>query len=414
MKTRILIYLVSAGLAALLACGCNDMNSVNQKWYDEGEEIYLGMVDSIKVTPGFKRAEMEWQLNSDPRITHVVISWNDGEDTVELPVERTQTGPMSMSYIVDGLNEDSYTFSFWTKDDSGHTSIPQDEAVSVYGENYAATLRPRTVSTVDKLSTGDMQIVWNDVSSTALAYTIIVYKNAEGDTVTQRVENGESVTTLSGAKTGDTVEIYSVYLPNNGIDEVNSTSRSYTLPRLTREMNKRNFSIVVLSGDNTTSSNGRDLSHIWDGYTQPANPYILHTQTNAPGFNFPHHFTWDIGVLCDLSRFHIWPRTDGNNSYYGHQPRVFQLWVASELKADPSDSDYWGNDEVWEKDWYKVVDASIDTPASNRLATWRAGWEYDIEQLPERVRYFRLIAFENWSGENVINIGEVSIYGDDL
>jgi len=409
-KENILLIALVSFLAAFSIIGCDDMNSVNQEWYDQGETVYTGIVDSIKLTPGYKRVSMEWEINSDPRVKEVVITWNDGEESVTVPVNRTSSGNFKMTYLLENLAEGTYTFVFTTNDGKGNYSVPQEESVVVYGDTYTGNLRIRSVSSIEKLASGNMKIYWQNASSSIL-YTVVTYTNTAGEIVTVIVDNDDTTTELEGLKTGDSVEIYSVYQPADSMDEMSSSSRSYTMPRLSREMDKSKFAIVVCAGDNNTANNSRNLARIWDGKT--ANPNILHTVSNASGFTWPHHFTWDIGVLCDLSKFHIWPRTDGSNSYYGHQPKAFELWVAAELKADLSDESYWKTDS-WKDDWYKVIDVEVEKAVSNALATWQAGWEYDIEQLPERVRYFRLVAKSNWGGENCVNIGEVSIYGDDL
>lgn len=395
------------------AVGCDKMNSINQHWYDEGEKIYTGAVDSIKLTSGYKRVGMQWQLGADPRISDVVISWNEGADSLLLPVNRSSDGILQMEYILEDLAEDIYTFVFVTKDREGHRSVPQEETVTVYGEKYAANLRVRQIASIEKLQNGQMQINWQPTTGTAILYSVLSYTDKEGHAVTVDIPNEDNVTLLEGLSTGSEVRLFSVYQPEDSMDKLQSGIRSYTMPRLVREMDKSKFKAVVCAGDNNnTQGNNRYLYRIWDGQT--ANPNILHTKTADPNFTWPHHFTWDIGVQCDLVRFHIVPRSDGTRSYYDHQPRVFELWVASELKAPLDDASYWKSD-AWKADWTRVVnETGIPTATVNPLETWLAGWQYEILPLPERVRYFRLVAKANWGGQDVVNIGEVYIWGDDL
>ncbi|MBR1575432.1 MAG: hypothetical protein IJ654_03170 [Bacteroidales bacterium] len=408
-----LLFLCVPALLLAAATACDKMNSINQHWYDQGETIYTGTVDSIKVTPGYRRVGMEWQLGADPRISDVVISWNERRDSVVVPVPRTREGILKMQYILDALDEDIYVFVFETKDQEGHRSIPQEETVTVYGDKYAANLRVRQLSSIEKLTDGRMKLSWLPTTGTAILYSVLEYPGPDGQEIACNVPNEESETLLEGAPTGSEIRLYSVYQPKDSMDELRSGTRSYTLPRLVREMDKSRFSAVVCAGDNNgTQGNNRYLYCIWDGQT--ANPYILHTKTADPNFTWPHHFTWDIGVPCDLVRFHIKPRSDGTRSYYDHQPRVFELWVTSELKAPLDDASYWKTD-AWKADWTRVVnETGIPTAAVNPLDTWLAGWEYEIQPLPQRVRYFRLVAKANWGGQDVVNIGEVYIWGDDL
>ena len=59
-------------LAASLLVGCDGMNSINQKYYDRGETIYTGIVDSINVYPGYGKVAFDWQINADPRINKLI------------------------------------------------------------------------------------------------------------------------------------------------------------------------------------------------------------------------------------------------------------------------------------------------------------------------------------------------------
>ena len=163
-----------------------------------------------------------------------------------------------------------------------------------------------------------------------------------------------------------------------------------------------------MAGDNTSVNGVRDLSKIWDGAN--SNPGILHTVENAPGFNFPHHFTFDMGVLAKLSRFRLWGRTD-SGAFTGHSPRFFEIWGASELSADPLDEGYWKTDE-WRTDWQLMGDHEI---IRGDAADWAAGWEYIINDNITHVRYIRIvIKNQNWQGSNCVNIGEITLWGDDL
>lgn len=398
---------------AMGSAGCDKMNSINQHWYDQGESIYTGAVDSLKLSSGFKRVGMSWQLGADPRISDVVISWNEGLDSVVVPVVRQGEGVMYMEYVLGDLAEDIYTFVFVTKDSEGHRSVPKEETVTVYGEKYAANLGVRQLASVDKLETGQMKLTWLPTTGSAILYSVLTFSDRNGNPVTLEVPNDESVTLLDGLTSGSQVTLYSVYQPKDSMDELQSGSRSYTMPRLVHEMDKSKFAAIECAGDNIgTQGNNRYLFKIWDGLT--ANPGILHTKTADPLYTWPHHFTWDIGVQCDLVRFRIVPRSDGTRSYYDHQPRVFELWVASELKADIKDESYWKSD-AWKADWTRVVnETGIPTATSNQLETWLAGWTYEIAPLPDRVRYFRLVAKANWGGQDVVNIGEIYIWGDDM
>ena len=120
-----------------------------------------------------------------------------------------------------------------------------------------------------------------------------------------------------------------------------------------------------------------------------------------------------MGVLAELSRFHIWPRTDVA-PFTGHSPRYFEIWATNELKEAPDNQIYWESDE-WKSDWELIGDYEITKPVVDEKEVWSSGWEYYVAETIGRVRYIRLIVKEpNWQGSNCVNIGEVTFWGDDL
>ena len=69
-------FLIALPLIMLWMASCDDMNSIHQKYYDWGEDIYTGVVDSLKAYGGYEKVKFNWELNADPRITKTVIFWN--------------------------------------------------------------------------------------------------------------------------------------------------------------------------------------------------------------------------------------------------------------------------------------------------------------------------------------------------
>ncbi len=407
---KIFLAILFLLLLHIIMVSCDDINNLHQKFYDRGEDIYTGVVDSLEAYSGFERVKFNWVINADPRITKTVIYWNNRQDSVVVDVNRTQSGEIAMSYYLSDIEEGNYIFEFVTKDNEGHFSLPKEMVVLIFGESYAKTLKNRNIASIIKQSNGDMLITWDPVINLDIQYTTVKYE-IDGIATSIRVENNEMETVLNGLNTGDKIGVSTTYLLENALDELHSPVKEYFMPKFEREINKANFNVVVLSGDNTSVNGGRDLSKIWDGKT--ASPGILHTIENASGFDFPHHFTFDMGVLAELSRFHIWPRTDVA-PFTGHSPRYFEIWATNELKEAPDNQIYWESDE-WKSDWELIGDYEITKPVVDEKEVWSSGWEYYVAETIGRVRYIRLIVKEpNWQGSNCVNIGEVTFWGDDL
>lgn len=404
--------IICAAIVQLGVVACDDMNSIHEEYYQRGEGIYTGVVDSLQAFSGFEKIRFDWEVSADPRITKTVIYWNQRSDSVVVDVNRSQSGRLQQSYELDALPEGTYTFEFITRDNSGHHSMPTELVAQVYGESYVQSLRNRGVASIAKQPDETMIVSWEPIASATVQYVTLKYME-NGVERSIRVNNDEVTTVVSGLKTGDQLAVITTHLPENALETLDAIAREYTMPALERVINKANFNIVVLAGDNTSVAGDRNLARIWDGDFR--NPNILHTVENAPGFNFPHHFTFDMGVLADLSRFRIWPRGE-SGPFTGHSPRYFEIWATDQIKHDANDESYWKSDN-WKNDWTLLGDHEIVKPASagDQAAEWTAGWEFPIREEVERVRYIRLVVKQsNWQGSNCVNIGEITLWGDDL
>jgi len=412
-RNKFNLILMSALVSGLLLymTGCEGMNDIHKKYYDMGEGVYTGALDSLYYSYGYEKVAFVCFLNADPRVSKLIIYWNLRADSVVINVNRTQSGPLAIEHTLN-LPEGNYAFQFITRDDLGNFSVAREASILILGKSYKNNLRNRNIKSIEKQNNGDMLIKWDAISNSEMKYVIISYE-INGKKETKRVENKDTETVLSGLQSGQKISISTYYLPAYSMEYFDAPAREYSLPRLDRQINKANFKVVILAGDNTSVNGDRDLSRIWDGIT--ANPNILHTIENAPGFNFPHHFTFEMGVLADIVRFRIWPRTEAG-AFTGHSPKDFEIWGSNVLKNATNDEAYWKS-ETWKADWKKMGDHSIIKPAdaASQTAAWAAGWEFPVSETIGRVRYIRLIIKNsNWQNSNCVNIGEITLWGDDL
>ena len=392
--------------------GCDDMNSIHQEYYELGEGIYMGAVDSLKGQSGYEKVRFDWELNADPRISRTIIYWNQRADSIVIDVNRTQGGRLPFSYDLENLSEGTYTFEFVNRDDQGHLSMPTELVIEVFGDFYIQSLRNRGIASIAKQPGETMLIEWEPIASATVQYVTVTY-TVDGAERNVRVENDDTETLLTDLDTDDVIEITTTHLPENALAPLEALAREYTMPKFEREIDKGNFSMLALAGDNTSVNGDRNLARIWDGKT--SNPDILHTVENAPGFNFPHHFTFDMGVEAALSRFRLWARTEAG-LFSGHSPRYFEIWATDELKRPADDNAYWTSD-AWKSDWKLLGDHEITKPATaeEQETAWKGGWEYPVAEDIGKVRYIRLIIKDsNWQGSNCVNLGEITLWGDDL
>jgi hypothetical protein len=220
----------------------------------------------------------------------------------------------------------------------------------------------------------------------------------------------------------------------------------------------------------------RSLAKIWDGgaANNTNGKTILHTEDQSGNanarFKFPHHFTIDIGAQegAVLSRMELFARVD-NGSFSGHSPRFFEIWATDvpkerddfatqaefetyyrttyvtqrdPAKYDANDDDYTDKQSNydnrchnfvapapapgiynWQEDWIKLGDFECEKPSAMNYnqrndadnAVWSGGFNFTFPDDGKRVRYIRLvIKFPNWQNTNCVNLGEITLYGDDI
>jgi hypothetical protein len=228
MKRHIIFYSLLAGL---FLAACSDMNSLHQEYLDRGEAIYTGVVDSLKAYPGMYRARFTWQLQADPRITKVEITWAERgmPKTAEVAVNRTADGALPMEYTLENLPEGTVSFEFVTRDAEGHRSLAASKSATVLGDDYVQNLQSRKVTAADFLynAAGDYSLTWG-VAAAELARCVVRYEAAAGGYTEISVPRSETETVLAGTKAQGKYKVVSYF--NAGIDEVSKESAEQTLP----------------------------------------------------------------------------------------------------------------------------------------------------------------------------------------
>jgi hypothetical protein len=203
---------------------------MHQKYLDQGETLYLGKADSVKFSAGNERVMFVWILNADPRIDKNVFYWNDGKDSSVIQINRTQSGILNMETILE-VKEGIYTFKLVTKDDEGHKSLAVEKTVQVFGPTYISRLANRNLSS--SFSNGTLTINWVMIESALIQYCTVYYTDysnpASPVPKNIRVENTDTKTEIPGVREGDTFSITTSYLPEGGLDILESLPVEYTI-----------------------------------------------------------------------------------------------------------------------------------------------------------------------------------------
>jgi hypothetical protein len=212
--------------------GCDDQNFLHQKYLDQGETVYPGMVNDVEYFAGNERVRFTWKISSDPRVVKSVFYWNDGEkdDSAVINVNRTQTGILNMDTILN-VKEGTHDFTLVNQDNENHKSLSVTSTVQIYGTKYISLLANRKLSS--SFDDGKLTIQWSIVESAIIQYTTVNYTNySDPSNPVNRsipVENTETKTVIEGVREGDTFSISTSYLPDRGLDILDALPIEYTI-----------------------------------------------------------------------------------------------------------------------------------------------------------------------------------------
>ncbi|MDR1103041.1 MAG: DUF4998 domain-containing protein [Tannerella sp.] len=230
MKVAIKIAVI---LCLLHLTACDGMDSLHEKYLEQGEAIYTGVIDSLKAYPGNNRVKFTWEINSDPRIRKTVIYWNERQDSSTVQANRTGfSGRLPMETTMD-IPEGNYIFEFVTRDDEEHHSMFVEQTVQVYGEKLIETLRNRSIRSISA-EDAEATVEWFPIDDLTVQYTTVRYTDhpEAGNPVRKavRIENDETETRLPHVRPGDLIEVISTHLPDNGLDRIDALPKEYRIP----------------------------------------------------------------------------------------------------------------------------------------------------------------------------------------
>jgi len=142
------------------------------------------------------------------------------------------------------------------------------------------------------------------------------------------------------------------------------------------------------------------IEKLWDG------------SLGDPGFSMPsesempNDFTFDLGQWAQISRFKIFQRATGNQTYTGANAKKFEVWGSEHPNVNADFST-----------WVKLGDFESIKPSGPGPVTAEDiqyagvdGEDFNIEASP-RIRYLRFIVHETWGGASYVQMMEVEFFG---
>ena len=236
---KIKIYILPLSLLLLFAFfSCNDTYEFHEKYIEDGEIIYASKVDSLRTLPGNGRIEIAGYLTKAFSVNEITVFWNKGENSQTFSYSKSQNDTDPLGLIVTGLEEKSYEFDVYSKDEDGNESIKVTVFGTVYGETYRANLQARELNSVTFNSDENVVSINLKPSSELTRSTEIKYTNLSGEETVVTVMNSESDVILEQVNTMLPITYRTYYVPTEAsedgeetsIDEFDSDWASYEFP----------------------------------------------------------------------------------------------------------------------------------------------------------------------------------------
>lgn len=220
---------------------CDNMNDIQREFAEREEQVYLGKVDSLKVTPGFGRAKVSWYISADPKIEQTIIYWNEREDSLVVDVNRTSSGLYRDSILVENLEEGSTLLEFRNVNSKGQSSLFTSVIATSWGGSFAEQLLARKLtSTVYNYEESIFTLKFSPVViGDSVEYSQVVYTDKYGKEKTLRIDREINDTTLIDFPDGATFGFRNIFFLPQGLDTVFSDFQQIKAPITKFEKGKK-------------------------------------------------------------------------------------------------------------------------------------------------------------------------------
>ena len=306
----------------IFTSSCGDMESIHQE-YLEGEEVYAGKLDTLKVRPGYYRAQLEGQTQFLGNSTKIIIEYDDELEIYDIANENMNDGIYSM--ILPNLDERSYEFSVTTQDDLGNLSVSQIVAGNAIGDIFVSDQDPREIIDFTFEDDGTYANFYGNAQSENVIVTLIDYENEFDEITRDTIFYEESRKKLFQYKSNGNLTTTSIIQSGlDGIDSIALNPLNYSLPELPySSLNKEYFRLVNMPSDNPGNfDNALPSQYLFDDNAD-WNGDDTYTYNSGPN-SLPNHFTVDLGVKTDLRRVDLISVDPNIDPTYN--PTLIQIW----------------------------------------------------------------------------------------
>lgn len=386
---------------------CDNQTDIYEKYVVPNGLIYPGPAQKPMVAPGDNRIRISWNRGTDPRVQKAKIFWNNYSESVELDVDANAD---TISYIIDPIAENTYSFMIRTYDDEGNASIPVEVMGTVYGDSYRNRLTNRLLKST-YYDGRDVTLNWSTASATEIGINVS-WTDKDGTTKTMEVNPSETESLIPNFNLDKPIQYFTTYKPDTLAIDNFQASMTQTMVDPVIEIPKNAWTSYLLPGDMGING-GYPLERFWDGNTGN----FMHSDGVT---GVPISFTWDLGQKVVLDRLKFWPRPDNDDRWNKGMPRFFEIWGSLEPNPDGSMDNTWtllGSFECVQPSGNGIADPWV-APTSEDIALSNAGLDFKFVSGPSvdpsaTVRYIRFVSLENFNKTETprLLLAEISFWG---
>ena len=399
---KITSYFLTALIAIAVLCSCTKNHGNFREFFEGKEIVYTGAVTNVELLPGNLRMGLKWKRSTDPSITKYIIYYNNKLDSQVVNIDKSTD---SISAIIHGLSEYTYSFTIYSYDDKGNRSIPYEvNSAKVYGPIYKSSLVNRSYNATQPYTVdpnGALTLNFNP-PDTINTNTLIQYTNQQEEKIFLNLKSDENEITILDYKSGTDILYNSSYIPVSSSIDTFTVSRTEKFPPIVgyAACDKSLFSKLRLQHDIGPLDANTDLERLWDGTVGAKDyPNIFHSNNLS---TMPGTITFDLGKLYNLKQIEVTGRT------CCHNPVEFEVWgiddiTNAETTLVPNETDW--KDQSIAKGWKLLKDIV-------RTDNGVAPMKFDLEDMGP-VKYVRIRIKRNANGNlRETNLSELTFFYD--
>lgn len=393
MNNKILIFV--SLIIALGFTSCKDQDEIYKEWVIPGGIVYPEKTNGLTGYAGHNRVMLKWVAPKDPSVEKAVISWNSGDQSMEINYA-DYAGQDTIKVYIPELEERSYTFSIKNYDDKGNISMTSEVSKAPYAANWLASCSERSIESAEVLN--GIGYVQTGFTTDNMVYTEYRYVNSAGETVLldEKQVNDRTVQ-LPDAKPGTRLEYRSYYVPTEGLDTICNEWRKYSKP-ISGLLDKKQPGYEFLATA-TDTRGGYSPMGIFDGIDNNNTGSWRSGNTTYPKF-----------VFIDLQK----------DTYLVNRIYVVGAVYPSPIGFNKTIELFWGMEPFTDAKLGDANYASLPAFANAKAAgnymwaqnQWAGGFHgVDAKFSFTNVRYACVVFLDYRSGTN--NITEAYVYGYD-